>query len=33
MKTEDGQYLHRGASPVRIESIDPLTWSVRHHAA
>ena len=33
VRTEDGQYLHRGAAPVRIETIDPLTWSVRHHAA
>ena len=26
-KTRDGQYVHRGATPVRVEMIDALTWS------
>jgi hypothetical protein len=32
-KTDDGQYLHRGGAPVRIESIDPLTWTTDRSAA
>jgi len=32
-RTDDGQYLHRGAAPVRIETIDPLTWTTGHNAA
>jgi hypothetical protein len=32
-KTDDGQYLHRGAAPVRIETIDPLTWTTARSAA
>jgi hypothetical protein len=32
-RTEDGHYLHRGAAPVRIETIDPLTWTTKHSAA
>jgi hypothetical protein len=32
-KTDDGQYLHRGAAPVQIETIDPLTWTTKHSAA
>ena len=32
-RTDDRQHLHRGAAPVRIETIDPLTWTTRHSAA
>jgi hypothetical protein len=32
-RTDNGQYLHRGAAPVRIEMIDPLTWTTGHSAA
>ena len=28
-RTRDGQYLHRGAAPVRIEMIDSLTWTAQ----
>jgi hypothetical protein len=27
-KTPQGQYVHRGAAPVRVKTIDALTWSV-----
>lgn len=32
-KTADGLYLHRGAAAVRIERVEPLTWSIRNSAA
>ena len=32
-KTDHGQYLHRGAAPLRIEMIDSLTWTTGHSAA
>jgi hypothetical protein len=32
-RTDDGQYLHRGTPPVRVEVIDSLTWAAGHSAA